>query len=67
MTKGKQRRERRGQFEAKRSGWDNGLCQDYSKGLGRWFSSRLDAREVVRRVAREIEAERVAALAAMEK
>jgi hypothetical protein len=32
-----------------RTGWDNGLCQDYCKGLARWFSSRLDAREVVRR------------------
>lgn len=31
------------------TGWDNGLCQDYCKGLARWFSSRLDAREVVRR------------------
>ena len=32
-----------------RTGWDNGLCQDYDRGLALWFASRLDAREVVRR------------------
>lgn len=32
-----------------RTGWDNGLCQDYERGLALWFASRLDAREVVRR------------------
>jgi len=31
------------------TGWDNGLCQDYCRGLSLWFASRLDAREVVRR------------------
>ena len=32
-----------------RTGWNNGLCQDYDRGLAKWFASRLDAREVVRR------------------
>lgn len=32
-----------------RTGWDNGLCQDYCRKLSMWFASRLDAREVVRR------------------
>jgi hypothetical protein len=31
------------------SGWDNGLCQDYSAKLSQWFASRLDARAIVRR------------------
>jgi len=26
------------------------LCQDLSRGLSRWFASRIDARWVVRRV-----------------
>lgn len=31
------------------SGWDTGLCQDYSRSLSQWFASRLDARAVLRR------------------
>lgn len=31
------------------TGWDTGLCQDYSRGLALWFASRLDARHVIRR------------------
>lgn len=42
------------------TGRNDGLCQDYCKGLALWFSSRLDARDVVRRVCREIEARRKA-------
>ena len=30
------------------TGWDNGLCQDYDKGLGRWFANRLGARQQLR-------------------
>jgi hypothetical protein len=26
------------------TGWDNGLCQDYHRGLGKWFADRLGAR-----------------------
>jgi len=32
-----------------RTGWDNGLCQDYCRGLALWFASRLDARHTIRR------------------
>jgi hypothetical protein len=28
----------------KATGWDTGLCQDYDKGLAKWFSSRLSAK-----------------------
>lgn len=28
----------------KSTGWDNGLCQDYDRGLAKWFSSRLSAK-----------------------
>ena len=31
------------------TGWDNGLCQDYDRGLALWFASRLDARHTIRR------------------
>ena len=31
------------------TGWNEGLSQDYSKELSDWFSSRLTAREDVRR------------------
>lgn len=31
------------------TGWDNGLNQDYSRDLGKWFASRLSAREDVRK------------------
>jgi hypothetical protein len=31
------------------SGWDTGLCQDYSKGLSNWFSTRLSARDDLRK------------------
>lgn len=31
------------------TGWDTGLCQDYSRALSKWFASRLDARHVLRR------------------
>lgn len=34
---------------APRTGWDNGLCQDYCLGLTLWFASRIDARWQVRR------------------
>ena len=30
------------------TGWDTGLCQDYSKGLALWFASRLGARHQLR-------------------
>ena len=30
-------------------GWDNGLCQDYCQGLGRWFADRLGALDQTRR------------------
>jgi hypothetical protein len=30
------------------TGWDNGLSQDYDKGLGRWFANRLGARQQLR-------------------
>ncbi len=30
------------------TGWDNGLSQDYDKGLGRWFADRLGARQQLR-------------------
>lgn len=31
------------------TGWDTGLCQDYDRGLGRWFADRLGAREQLRK------------------
>jgi hypothetical protein len=31
------------------TGWNDGLCQDYDKGLSNWFSTRLTAKEDVRR------------------
>lgn len=31
------------------TGWDTGLCQDYSHALSKWFASRMDARHVLRR------------------
>lgn len=31
----------------KATGWDTGLCQDYHKGLARWFSTRPEARYLV--------------------
>jgi hypothetical protein len=30
------------------TGWNTGLCQDYSKGLALWFASRLGARHELR-------------------
>lgn len=36
-----------------KTGWPPGLLQDDSRGLSKWFASRLDAREVVRTNARE--------------
>ena len=30
------------------TGWNDGLCQDYDKGLGRWFANRLGARQQLR-------------------
>lgn len=30
------------------TGWDNGLCQDYDKKLGKWFANRLGARQQLR-------------------
>lgn len=35
--------------EQKPTGWDTGLCQDYSRKLSLWFASRLDARAIVQR------------------
>lgn len=32
------------------TGWSTGLCQDYNRGLGRWFADRLGAREQLRRL-----------------
>lgn len=32
------------------TGWNTGLCQDYDRGLGRWFANRLGAREQLRKV-----------------
>lgn len=32
-----------------KTGWPPGLLQDDCKGLSRWFASRPDAREVLRR------------------
>jgi hypothetical protein len=31
------------------TGWNDGLCQDYSKGLANWFSTRLSAKDDLRR------------------
>lgn len=36
-----------------KTGWPPGLLQDECKGLSRWFASRLDAREALRRGLRE--------------
>jgi hypothetical protein len=30
------------------TGWDNGLCQDYDKKLGAWFSEKPNAKEELR-------------------
>lgn len=30
------------------TGWNNGLNQDYSKKLGKWFANRLGARQQLR-------------------
>jgi len=30
------------------TGWDDGLNQDYCRGLGQWFASRLSAKQDVR-------------------
>lgn len=38
------------------TGWKNGLMQDECQALAQWFSTRLDARAVVRRVCAEIAA-----------
>ena len=32
------------------TGWDDGLCQDYSRELGRWFADRLGARYELRKL-----------------
>ena len=31
------------------TGWNDGLCQDYSKGLAQWFSTRLSAKDDLRK------------------
>lgn len=31
------------------TGWNNGLCQDYDAGLGRWFADRLGSRYELRK------------------
>jgi hypothetical protein len=33
-----------------KTGWEPGLLQDDSRGLFRWFASRMDARWTLRRV-----------------
>lgn len=38
-----------------KTGWPPGLLQDDSSGLSKWFASRIDARETVRRVFRKDE------------
>lgn len=38
-----------------RTGWPPGLLQDDCRKLARWFSSRPDARRIVRQVAAEYE------------
>lgn len=38
-----------GDYEVPRTGWTDGLCQDYDRGLAKWFASRLSAREDVRK------------------
>ncbi len=53
--------------EVEKTGWPPGLLQDDSKGLSRWFASRIDARWTVRRVCAEIEAARAAAQWALDK
>jgi hypothetical protein len=30
--------------QTSRTGWDNGLSQDYNRALGKWFADRLGAR-----------------------
>lgn len=42
-----------------KTGWPPGLLQDDSKKLTNWFSSRIDARWVVRQVCREIAEKRM--------
>lgn len=37
-----------------KTGWSPGLLQDDSSEFSRWLSSRMDARECVRKVANEI-------------
>lgn len=41
------------------TGWPPALLQDDSRKLHKWFASRLDARETVRKVCAEIERERM--------
>ena len=36
-----------------KTGWPPGLLQDDSRELSRWFASRIDARETIRRVFRK--------------
>ena len=44
-----------GFMQGGKTGWPPGLLQDDDKRLSKWFASKPDAREVVRRVAREHE------------
>lgn len=39
------------------TGRNNGLCQDYSAGLSRWFAGRVDARHVCRQAFTRTEAD----------
>lgn len=41
-----------------RTGWLDGLCQDYDNRLFKWFASRIDARYVLRKVCAGIAANR---------
>ena len=41
--------ERKASLNVKKTGWPEGLLQDDSKELSKWFASKLDARYIVRK------------------
>jgi hypothetical protein len=45
MTDKEEKKPDKGEGMPTVSGWDNGLSQDYSRGLGRWFADRPGARQ----------------------
>jgi len=47
------------QLEINKTGWPPNLLQDDNRKLSEWFASRLDARQVVRKVCNEILRERI--------